>query len=331
MLDLGCARGYVLKRIQDAGIPAVGLEISDHCLKTAATTGITQTDIAEPPWPVEDGKYDLCLTADVLEHVPESKIDGVIAEMRRTCRRGLHIVNFGLQDDGFDRTHCLLRDAAWWRERFGGDARHEILGEHEVGEARPEDLPSADGRVKFNCGSFMTMFHHGWLNIDKADLGAWAAKNSYRFACADLEKGFNCRESRADAIYASHFLEHLDAEAGLKFLRECRRALKPGAVLRIACPDSRLLLGKCDRNELSEYDSINEGCARAGTQLGKLSALLLPGHRVLYDAEMLLGALREAGLREPRVMPFRESQDPGIQVETHDVLPCLSVYVEARK
>ena len=42
-------------------------------------------------------------------------------------------------------------------------------------------------------------------------------------------------------VYASHVIEHVENEHVERFLSEAHRVLKPGGVLRIACPDARFL------------------------------------------------------------------------------------------
>ena len=44
-----------------------------------------------------------------------------------------------------------------------------------------------------------------------------------------------------DNIYASHVIEHVETEHVERFIAEANRVLKPGGVLRIACPDARFL------------------------------------------------------------------------------------------
>src|SRR4051812_32904125 len=82
-------------------------------------------------------------------------------------------------------------------------------------------------RLNLGCGQ--THFD-GWVNLDSnrkldtVDL-VW-----------DLRNGLPSEDASCSFIYSEHLLEHLTAEDGLSFLRECRRALAPTGVLRIAMP-----------------------------------------------------------------------------------------------
>jgi SAM-dependent methyltransferase len=57
----------------------------------------------------------------------------------------------------------------------------------------------------------------------------------------DLRKGIPFRDSTFDVVYHSHFLEHLEKEAALPFLQECRRVLKNQGIIRVVVPDLRKL------------------------------------------------------------------------------------------
>jgi len=56
----------------------------------------------------------------------------------------------------------------------------------------------------------------------------------------DLRKGIPFPGGSADAVYHSHFLEHLDREAAGRFLLDIKRVLRPGGVHRIVVPDLEL-------------------------------------------------------------------------------------------
>ena len=67
----------------------------------------------------------------------------------------------------------------------------------------------------------------------------------------DINPGIVHYDIRSDAlpyddetvsnVYASHVIEHVESEHVERFLVEAHRVLKPGGVLRIACPDARFL------------------------------------------------------------------------------------------
>jgi SAM-dependent methyltransferase len=58
----------------------------------------------------------------------------------------------------------------------------------------------------------------------------------------DLRRGIPFQSESFDAVYHSHFLEHLDRVEAPRFLRECRRVLKKGGLLRVVVPDLEILV-----------------------------------------------------------------------------------------
>jgi predicted SAM-dependent methyltransferase len=336
VLELGAARGYILKRLEDSGIRVQGIEISRHCILTRVVDPIVEWDMTQVPWPFADKQFDLCFSGAVLEHIPEQHIDAVSAEIRRVSRRGLHGIDFGHHDDGFDKTHCLFRDKAWWSGKLNGAApggaglEQEVVDKEEL-EKGSIPLPVADGKVKLNLGSYTTMSHHGWINIDQHDLAGWAAGNGFLYHRSDLSAGIPAHSASVDLLYASHFLEHFTYVQGDAFLKECRRVLKPGGLMRLIVPDGRLLTEKYLSGKMGEYDELNDGCAETDSQATKLWALLFSGHLAMYDQEGLRDALLKAGFTDISRVPFRMSQSRQMLRETVDLFPTLSLFVEAVK
>src|SRR4051794_22060681 len=86
---------------------------------------------------------------------------------------------------------------------------------------------SAPALLNVGCGR---RFHSAWTNLDLTpthpSIRRWNAMDPLPFG-----------DSTFDAAYHSHLLEHLPRKNASSFLRECRRVLKPGGVLRIAAPD----------------------------------------------------------------------------------------------
>lgn len=332
VLEIGAARGYILKRIQDAGIHGEGLEISKHCIMTRVADGIKQWDVCKTPWPFADKQFDLAVSVAVMEHIPEEFIPAVAAELERVSKRGLHGVDFGDADDKFDTTHCSLHSKQWWIERF--PASQEIMDKEDMEKGPfPEDVLKGDGKIKLNIGSFTTMYHHGWTNMDVHDLEAFAKANGYNYQRHDVRAGLPYQTGTVDLISCCHMLEHLSDKEGLSFLRECRRCLKKDGGLRIQVPDAGKLLGLYNAGKgLEEFDEVNEGCANATTQAQRLWELLHSGHAAVYDTDTLITTLEKAGFRAWK-SEFRPTErDKGlqqIQCEAMDTLPCLSLYCSA--
>jgi hypothetical protein len=82
VLEVGAARGYLVKRFEAAGIPAKGLEISKHCHLTRVTDSVVEWDICQTPWPFKDGEFDLCYSVAVMEHIPEEGISSLFVIAR---------------------------------------------------------------------------------------------------------------------------------------------------------------------------------------------------------------------------------------------------------
>lgn len=331
VLEIGAARGYIVKRLQDHGVLAYGLEISKHCEMTAVCTGIVRHDLCKTPWDLWDlppsfrpPQFDLIFSIAVMEHIPEQFLPAVFEELKRLGKRGLHGIDFGQHDDGFDKTHCTLKPKEWWQQRM--PPGHEVVDKEELERGNfPQEVLSGDGKVKLNIGCFQTMYHYGWVNIDIHDLGQWANSYGYKFQRADVREGLPYDTASVDLIMLCHMLEHLTYDEGLAFLRECRRIIKPNGVIRIIVPDANLLNNEL--TNLSDFDEINEGCANAETIEGKRWALLHAGHSAAYDDETLRAIALKAGF-DYRLTSFRQCISKQMLQETLDLLPCLSLYAD---
>ena len=81
--------------------------------------------------------------------------------------------------------------------------------------------------LNFGCGS---VFHADWVNLDTAPADP-------RVLAHDVRRGLPFPAESFDAVYGSHVLEHLDPAAAGRLVRDCRRVLKPGGIVRLVVPD----------------------------------------------------------------------------------------------
>src|SRR5688572_6739950 len=68
----------------------------------------------------------------------------------------------------------------------------------------------------------------GWTNVDITPYPAVDAVH-------DVTKDLPYRDCRF--IFAEHFIEHLELDATVAFLRRCRAALAPDGVIRLTTPN----------------------------------------------------------------------------------------------
>jgi SAM-dependent methyltransferase len=177
-------------------------------------------------------------------------------------------------------------------------------------------------KLHLGCGANAP---EGWVNVDWF-IGArlarvpglrWLVRRSGAFGLEwppdvflhDLRRPFPWPDASADAIYASHLLEHLSREEGACFLRECRRVLRPGGILRVVVPDFRALVDGYLEGSMPSTRFIDALGVRAEAPTdGRLKRRLAPWfrfpHRCMYDRDSLLGGLREAGLEASAREPF---------------------------
>ncbi|MEO7272844.1 MAG: methyltransferase domain-containing protein [Vicinamibacterales bacterium] len=152
----------------------------------------------------------------------------------------------------------------------------------------------------------------------------------------DLRKGIPYPDSSVDAVYHSHFLEHLDPPIARQFVQEVRRVLKPGGIQRIVVPDFERLaaeylehLHRCrvDPAGAAEHDRyvgamieqmVRREAYATRQQAGARRWLerLVVGdarsrgetHQWMYDRINLPHMLRSAGYSEVRVEGYDTSR-----------------------
>lgn len=98
------------------------------------------------------------------------------------------------------------------------------MARRAVTEARKAGRPV---QCNLGCGS---RHHPVWINIDFHGDGKTVLP-------WDLRRGLPLPDHSCDVVYSSHVIEHFDRDGARRFLRECRRVLQPGGVIRLVAPD----------------------------------------------------------------------------------------------
>jgi SAM-dependent methyltransferase len=143
----------------------------------------------------------------------------------------------------------------------------------------------------------------GWLNLDIQDLPGVDR-------VVDVSRGLHFAE--VEAVYAEHFLEHLDLDQAIAFLRDVHRCLRPGGVVRLSTPN-------LDWVWETHYSTA------ADPDLRRLQGLRLNRafhgwrHRFLWNRVLLGDALAACGFRDLAWCRYGESsRDVFRGLERHD-------------
>lgn len=122
VLDVGCGVGHLVNRLREAGVDAVGTDFS-KALGTywGNTVGkiFFQADATKQPF--EDKEFDLVISTDVLEHIPEEDIPMVVDELKRV---GKKVVAFVAVEKALNRRQLLFhvtnKPLDWWVDNLPG-------------------------------------------------------------------------------------------------------------------------------------------------------------------------------------------------------------------
>ena len=136
----------------------------------------------------------------------------------------------------------------------------------------------------------------GWVNIDLAGDPVEMAWN--------LARPLPFPDGVADAVFHEHLLEHIPLAAGVGLMRESRRILKPGGVLRVGVPDAGRLL-----HSYVSHDGYLEGLHpdRPTPLLAVQELFYWNRHCTMYDLDTLDFLARAAGFDGVERREFGES------------------------
>jgi 2-polyprenyl-3-methyl-5-hydroxy-6-metoxy-1,4-benzoquinol methylase len=128
-LDVGCAKGFLVRALREAGKACWGIDHSHWALAHA--------EIAARPYVLEaraealplQGRFDLVLAFDLLPHLTEAQVRQFLERARAAASIGIVAVirSFESEDDerryreaadDADLSHILMRTRAWWHEQF---------------------------------------------------------------------------------------------------------------------------------------------------------------------------------------------------------------------
>ena len=162
----------------------------------------------------------------------------------------------------------------------------------------------------------------GWINADitpSADVIVF------------MERRLPFPDATLDRIYLEHVLEHASYETGLEFLRDAKRVLRPGGVIRIAVPDLEDLVRGYLDDDWRRFDWVNwPEHAFIGSRAQMINVgFRWWGHQYLYDRDELARVLAGAGFTN--VEFFDSGQSRHADLRALETRPDSTLIAEATK
>lgn len=145
VLEIGCAKGFILVEFHKLGLKVRGIEASQYAVEHAHSKVISFVQLGDAcSLPFDDKSFDLVFAKEVLPHIPEQRIGMAIKECMRVskgriffeiqCGRTAKELDYMKR---WDATHLTVHPPEWWDGLFEslgfeGDVHYKIL--------IPEDL-----------------------------------------------------------------------------------------------------------------------------------------------------------------------------------------------
>lgn len=120
VLDVGCGQGYLVAELKRHKIAAVGMDISPYAGKKCPGSFVLH-DATDSNFPFPDKAFDVVVSADFFEHLPEDDIDFVYSEMQRVA---FHVVAWICYKQEKRKntppSHLTVKPKEWWLKKLPG-------------------------------------------------------------------------------------------------------------------------------------------------------------------------------------------------------------------
>jgi Methyltransferase domain len=175
-------------------------------------------------------------------------------------------------------------------------------------------------RLNWGCGSHV---HPGWINTDiktapEVDL------------VADIREGLPLDDDSIDYAVSVHALPELSYAEVVPALRELKRVLKPGGVLRLVLPDLQKAIDAYVEGDSRYFHLVEDDAATLGGRL--VTQILWYGYsRTLFTSDFTAELLTTAGYVDLALCQPHQTTSGYAEIVELDNREAESFYMEATK
>lgn len=126
VVDVGCAKGYLVRHLRRRGFDAWGVDISQYAIDNApddTANWLRIYDItSKDPSFFGNEAFNMAVCFETMEHIPEPQVDLALSNIRRLVEPGSNVL-FTICTDkqpGWDSdpTHVTIKPRGWWLDRL---------------------------------------------------------------------------------------------------------------------------------------------------------------------------------------------------------------------
>lgn len=125
ILDVGCAKGFLVRAFNQLGYDAEGCDISYYALFHAQQMGVDVWNCdSDGAWHDHSMRYDIAVCKDVLEHIPHDALPLMLKNIAMVSRRFMCVVPVGengryiIPEYHSEVTHVIVETPEWWGAAF---------------------------------------------------------------------------------------------------------------------------------------------------------------------------------------------------------------------
>lgn len=125
-MEFGCGKGPRVFAMNNVGIIANGLELSQHAVANKMHKNIIRGDITKN---FTINPVDLVIAYDLLEHIPYKKLDHSIDNLIKSTKKHIMISVPTIGDPNLeaDPTHIIKETKDWWIDKFLEKGLNQII------------------------------------------------------------------------------------------------------------------------------------------------------------------------------------------------------------
>ena len=135
-VDYGCAKGFLVNALRIIGCEAYGEDISEYAIENCHPN---VKDYLSLP---SENFYDLLICKDVLEHIEEEDLPGILKNIRKKSDQFFFVIPLGdydrfrIREYEVDVTHVTKKDEEWWINLFESQGYELVKFSYSLGSIK---------------------------------------------------------------------------------------------------------------------------------------------------------------------------------------------------